>query len=534
MLQSHARKVLYGSDDSWNQTAADNPEWLDLFKKAHGLDFIPSAVGGEGFQIPEDLETYGDLGLRIPFSVQLAVFNQSQAKSKGNMQMSPGADRQAIEQKRSEVRSVYHQLSKEGVLHSADYRCQHAECQGNIVDMRSFEQSPGKDARTRRWCTYELPISTPAAPTRDDRAIQNPQGTEDPKSQMFGLATSQNQVEQLNNRPTGDWTSEDERVAAFNSRWNLLEKLQKAEVDKCPFTEQNERLGDLRDRQQAAAASDAVARGLDRLVSMESAECVDNWGPNGIPLRSNETSTNNSTSTSPYLRRHRYELPPHRAQRFATVTPAWKDSGMMPPVTYTTSTPDLSLPGIENTQSTSTGAMMEFLGPNIGSGLEFAHSGTSEQIPLYPNATGRQQQAQQQQSTEYTILNSNEATEEALHNWWNGNDHWADESTLLHDLDDLIAAYPSANGSENSAAFDEMRSTENEPPLFDLNAGMEPQQQTWTTDSFAPTATASAQDTTAQGVSADISMEDATFDDLNFDSVFDFDSMVDDGQGIAN
>jgi hypothetical protein len=203
-------------------------------------------------------------------------------------------------------------------------------------------------------------------------------------------------------------------------------------------------------------------------------------------------------------------------------------------VTYTTSTPDLSLPGIENTQSTSTGAMMEFLGPNIGSGLEFAHSGTSEQIPLYPNATGRQQQAQQQQSTEYTILNSNEATEEALHNWWNGNDHWADESTLLHDLDDLIAAYPSANGSENSAAFDEMRGTENEPPLFDLNAGMEPQQQTWTTDSFAPTATASAQDTTAQGVSADISMEDATFDDLNFDSVFDFDSMVDDGQGIAN
>jgi hypothetical protein len=534
MLQSHARKVLYGSDDSWNQTAADNPEWLDLFKKAHGLDFIPSAVGGEGFQIPEDLETYGDLGLRIPFSVQLAVFNQSQAKSKGNMQMSPGADRQAIEQKRSEVRSVYHQLSKEGVLHSADYRCQHAECQGNIVDMRSFEQSPGKDARTRRWCTYELPISTPAAPTRDDRAIQNPQGTEDPNTQMFGLATSQNQVEQLNNRTTGDWTSEDERVAAFNSRWNLLEKLQKAEVDKCPFTEQNERLGDLRDRQQAAAASDAVARGLDRLVSMESAECVDNWGPNGIPLRSNETSTNNSTSTSPYLRRHRYELPPHRAQRFATVTPAWKDSGMMPPVTYTTSTPDLSLPGIENTQSTSTGAMMEFLGPNIGSGLEFAHSGTSEQIPLYPNATGRQQQAQQQQSTEYTILNSNEATEEALHNWWNGNDHWADESTLLHDLDDLIAAYPSANGSENSAAFDEMRSTENEPPLFDLNAGMEPQQQTWTTDSFAPTATASAQDTTAQGVSADISMEDATFDDLNFDSVFDFDSMVDDGQGIAN
>lgn len=133
------------------------------------------------------------------------------------------------------------------------------------------------------------------------------------------------------------------------------------------------------------------------------------------------------------------------------------------------------------------------------------------------------------------MLNGNESTEDALHNWCNGNDHWADESTLLQDLDDLIAAYPSANGFENSAAFDEMCGAEtNEPPLFDLNAGMESQQQTWTTDSFAPPANTTAQDPTTQGMSADVSMEDATFDDLNFDSVFDFDSMVHDGQGIGN
>jgi hypothetical protein len=538
MLQSHARKVLYGSDDSWNQTAADNPEWLDLFKKAHGLDFIPSAVGGEGFQIPEDLETYGDLGLRIPFSVQLAVFNQSQAKSKGNLEMSPGADRQAIEQKRSEVRSVYHQLSKEGVLHSADYRCQHAECQGNVVDMRSFEQSPGNEPRTRRWCTYELPISTLAAPAKNNNGLgtaanakQECQGTE-ADSRMLDL----NQAEQRLNLTDYERIPYGERVACVNSRWNLLEKLQKAEVDKCPFTEQNERLGDLRDRQQAAAASDAVTRGLNRLVSMESAECVDNWGPNGIPLRSNETSTNNSTSTSPYLRRHKYELPPHRAQRFATVTPAWKDSGLMPPVTYTTSTPDLSLPTIENTESTSTGAMMEFLGPNIGSGLDFAYDGTSEQIPLYSSAPGRQEQTQQQQSAEYTLLNGNESADAALNNWYNGNDHhWADESTLLQDLDDLIATYPSANGCEGSAAFGEMCGADtHEPPLFDLNAGMDPQQQTWTKDAFAPATNDNvAPGATAQGMSADVSMEDAIFDDLNFDSVFDFDSMVDDGQGTG-
>jgi hypothetical protein len=38
MLQSKARQILYDSDDAWEQTAADNPEWLSLFKKAHGLD----------------------------------------------------------------------------------------------------------------------------------------------------------------------------------------------------------------------------------------------------------------------------------------------------------------------------------------------------------------------------------------------------------------------------------------------------------------------------------------------------------------
>ncbi|KAF1989679.1 hypothetical protein K402DRAFT_418401 [Aulographum hederae CBS 113979] len=37
MLQRQARTILYEDDDSWNQTAADNPEWLNLFKRAHGL-----------------------------------------------------------------------------------------------------------------------------------------------------------------------------------------------------------------------------------------------------------------------------------------------------------------------------------------------------------------------------------------------------------------------------------------------------------------------------------------------------------------
>jgi hypothetical protein len=38
IIQTEARRILYDSDDPWNQTAADNPEWLGLFKQAHGID----------------------------------------------------------------------------------------------------------------------------------------------------------------------------------------------------------------------------------------------------------------------------------------------------------------------------------------------------------------------------------------------------------------------------------------------------------------------------------------------------------------
>lgn len=39
MLQREARCILYGDpEDTWNQTAADNPEWLNLFKKAHSIE----------------------------------------------------------------------------------------------------------------------------------------------------------------------------------------------------------------------------------------------------------------------------------------------------------------------------------------------------------------------------------------------------------------------------------------------------------------------------------------------------------------
>lgn len=72
MLQKQARRILYDSDDAWDNTAADSPEWLDLFKRAHALDYIPTEVSGVGKNIPEDLELYTDLGIRVPLSVQMA------------------------------------------------------------------------------------------------------------------------------------------------------------------------------------------------------------------------------------------------------------------------------------------------------------------------------------------------------------------------------------------------------------------------------------------------------------------------------
>jgi hypothetical protein len=54
MLQRQARHIMYGSDDTWNQTVADNREWLDLFKRAHGLDSILGLAGVQSSGVLDD------------------------------------------------------------------------------------------------------------------------------------------------------------------------------------------------------------------------------------------------------------------------------------------------------------------------------------------------------------------------------------------------------------------------------------------------------------------------------------------------
>ena len=44
MLQKEARCIVYSDDDPWNQTSADNPEWLEMFKQGVGLGLASDPV----------------------------------------------------------------------------------------------------------------------------------------------------------------------------------------------------------------------------------------------------------------------------------------------------------------------------------------------------------------------------------------------------------------------------------------------------------------------------------------------------------
>ncbi|KAK5708867.1 hypothetical protein LTS12_028140 [Elasticomyces elasticus] len=58
MLQAEARRLIYGNDDSWNQTCADNPIWLSRLKRDAGLENMPKS----------DPNPFGNLDLQPPFA----------------------------------------------------------------------------------------------------------------------------------------------------------------------------------------------------------------------------------------------------------------------------------------------------------------------------------------------------------------------------------------------------------------------------------------------------------------------------------
>jgi hypothetical protein len=71
MLQSEARRIIYNEDDPWHQTAADNPEWLNLFKQAHGIHNSAAhlAVNSSHHEIMEDLGVRPDAMLDPSFDL---------------------------------------------------------------------------------------------------------------------------------------------------------------------------------------------------------------------------------------------------------------------------------------------------------------------------------------------------------------------------------------------------------------------------------------------------------------------------------
>ncbi|KAJ5259373.1 hypothetical protein N7478_012354 [Penicillium angulare] len=81
MIQAQGRRVIYDSDDPWNQTCADNAVWLGILKRDTGLD---TAVNN-------DIIQYSDLGLQPPFAIHGGLRNPPQEANILARAICPGA-----------------------------------------------------------------------------------------------------------------------------------------------------------------------------------------------------------------------------------------------------------------------------------------------------------------------------------------------------------------------------------------------------------------------------------------------------------
>ncbi|KAI8272280.1 hypothetical protein K4K56_002546 [Colletotrichum sp. SAR 10_98] len=77
-IRREARLIVYGDDDPWNQTPADNGEWLRLFKAGYGLASDVKLPGSSeldpahGWPIDLSLDTFSDLNTAVmtPFTFE--------------------------------------------------------------------------------------------------------------------------------------------------------------------------------------------------------------------------------------------------------------------------------------------------------------------------------------------------------------------------------------------------------------------------------------------------------------------------------
>ncbi|KAH9845702.1 Homeobox protein TGIF1 [Teratosphaeria destructans] len=501
MLQKQARRILYESDDSWDQTAADNPEWLDLFKKAHGLDFfIPSELGGQGL-----LETYGDLGLRIPFHVQLAAYNQAQA----NTQISDAANvpepySKALERKRQEFRSICSLLSKEGVLlHEEKIVCDHDECAQNVIDVSKVDGKSEPGPRYNRWCTYTVAPEKAKKLALTAVAVDGPadlgafmgdsgaghRETDDAGNGLECRTTSTNAEGAALVRAGGvgmltdcenkkctfhDINRNEEARAAASLRARGLVALERvhAPISSCNCDCHAEPVRQSRkaprperhqDRLDAFASATARCEGSASLEAAKSrAQCLDYLGRLHGPMTCDCDDA--QASPNPHSRvhqpRHKLQLPIARARLFETTTGAWEDAGKMPATTYTASrgeVADMSMRVIAEEDLANTGAMMDVRGSQFSGGQETAMSGMMGDFDLglgLPNAPATDDQA-------------------------------------LKELDDLIAAtfaFPNQAVDEGTASAEDLAMVLNNEGAAAKN---------------------------------DVAMDDFDFDDVTFDGAFD-------------
>ncbi|KAL4735681.1 hypothetical protein BDV11DRAFT_211829 [Aspergillus similis] len=66
MLQKEARRVVFGDDDPWNQTPADNVEWLNLFKEGVGLGQRSESTASPSTGLAN--EGYSEYSFCLPWS----------------------------------------------------------------------------------------------------------------------------------------------------------------------------------------------------------------------------------------------------------------------------------------------------------------------------------------------------------------------------------------------------------------------------------------------------------------------------------
>lgn len=219
----------------------------------------------------------------------------------------PGPVKEALQRRQTAVKDVYSQLAREGVLHDEDGRCDHSECSKNVVNLDRMDPIESSNFGLKTWCSHDISPET---------------------------------LEIMENIVKHGFDNGEEVLWSQEKPSNIVKD--KGHVSAEDLTD------------HALVAARARARGLDALSRAEAPIHDD------CHIRHQPPSDSSVSAWRGFLPRHKYQLPKNRAQCFETVTGPWQDSGKMP-------NPELTAPpSIEQPYHTSTGAMMEFLGGDIG------------------------------------------------------------------------------------------------------------------------------------------------------------------------